>query len=195
MWVSGEGFVKWLMGRLRGRSMGANQGAGWFWYHWRKDWERFHISWVVTGARFEDYLWSIVILGISSPSKIDSSSRVILVLESLLYDNSSPRPPKAFQDNSNTIIESLPIFPIPVKDSDSLREEIDIFPCPDDSIPPGIESDDFDSEGDYHHDVVEDTPVMLPNILPTIPSIHMDFVFILLMISESDHDVSSSLRR
>ncbi|GJU99722.1 reverse transcriptase domain-containing protein [Tanacetum coccineum] len=32
-------------------------------------------------------------------------------------------------------------------DSDSLREEIDIFPGPDDSIPPGIESD-FDSEED-----------------------------------------------
>ncbi|GJY59131.1 hypothetical protein Tco_0459023, partial [Tanacetum coccineum] len=46
----------------------------------------------------------------------------ILFLESLLYDNFSPRPPKAFQDNSNTIIESLPTFPIPVKDSDSLRE-------------------------------------------------------------------------
>ncbi|GJX04322.1 hypothetical protein Tco_0190238 [Tanacetum coccineum] len=51
----------------------------------------------------------------------------ILFLESLLYDNSSPQPPEAFQDNSNTIIESLPTFPIPVEDSDSLREEIDIF--------------------------------------------------------------------
>ncbi|GJY10964.1 putative reverse transcriptase domain-containing protein [Tanacetum coccineum] len=65
-----------------------------------------------------------------------------------LYDNSSPRPPKASQDNSNTIIEPLPTFPIPVEDSDSLREEIDIFSGPDDSIPPGIESDDFDSEDD-----------------------------------------------
>ncbi|GJY59218.1 hypothetical protein Tco_0459110 [Tanacetum coccineum] len=72
----------------------------------------------------------------------------ILFLESLLYDNSSPRPPKAFQDNSNTIIESLPTFPIPVEDSDSLREEIDIFSGPDDSIPPGIESDDFNLEDD-----------------------------------------------
>ncbi|GJX52948.1 hypothetical protein Tco_0281317 [Tanacetum coccineum] len=30
----------------------------------------------------------------------------ILFLECLLYDNSSPRPPEAFQDNSNMIIES-----------------------------------------------------------------------------------------
>ncbi|GKE64939.1 hypothetical protein Tco_1519100, partial [Tanacetum coccineum] len=38
--------------------------------------------------------------------------------------------------------------PIPVEDSDSLMEEIDIFLDGDDSIPPGIESDDFDSEDD-----------------------------------------------
>ncbi|GJY48402.1 hypothetical protein Tco_0438358 [Tanacetum coccineum] len=123
----------------------------------------------------------------------------ILFLESLLYDNSSPRPPEAFQDNSNTIIESLPTFSIPVKDSDSLREEIDIFSGPDDSIPPGIESDDFDSEDDnnstslpefdsFHVDyldsgdstinVVEDIPVDVPNILPTHPALLMDFDFI-----------------
>ncbi|GJT95236.1 hypothetical protein Tco_1090754 [Tanacetum coccineum] len=123
----------------------------------------------------------------------------ILFLESLLYDNSSPRPPESFQDNSNTIIESLPTFPIPVEDSDSLREEIDIFSCPDDTIPPGIESDDFDSEDDnnstslpkfdsFHVDypnsgdstinVVEDIPVDVPNILPTHPALLMDFDFI-----------------
>ncbi|GJV04462.1 hypothetical protein Tco_1338031 [Tanacetum coccineum] len=88
----------------------------------------------------------------SIPPRIDNINldpeSDILFLESLLYDNSSPRPPKAFQDNSNTIIESLPTFPIPVEDSDSLREEINIFPSPDDSIPSGIESDDFDSEDD-----------------------------------------------
>ncbi|GKD06108.1 hypothetical protein Tco_1181082 [Tanacetum coccineum] len=136
----------------------------------------------------------------------------ILFLESLLYDNSSPRPPKAFQDNSNTIIESLPTFPIPVEDSDSLREEIDIFSGPDDSIPPGIESDDFDSEdddnstslpefdsfhvdypdsGDSTIDVVEDIPVDVPNILPTHPTLHMDFDFIPSNDLGSDHDVSS----
>ncbi|GJX48712.1 hypothetical protein Tco_0273902 [Tanacetum coccineum] len=52
----------------------------------------------------------------------------ISLLERLLYDNSSPRPPEDFHVNPNTIIESLPTFPIPVEDSDSLREEIDIFP-------------------------------------------------------------------
>ncbi|GJS05717.1 hypothetical protein Tco_0322225 [Tanacetum coccineum] len=123
----------------------------------------------------------------------------ISLLERLLYDNSSPRPPEDFHANPNTIIESLPTFPIPVEDSDSLREEIDIFPGPDDSIPPGIKSDNYDSEGDdnstsfpefesFHVDypdlgdstidVVEDIPVDMPNILPTHPTLHMDFDFI-----------------
>ncbi|GKG48441.1 hypothetical protein Tco_0510326, partial [Tanacetum coccineum] len=75
------------------------------------------------------------------------------MMERLLYDNSSPWPPEYFLANPNTIIESLPTVPIPVEDSDSLREEIDIFPSPDDSIPPGIESDD---------DVAED---ILVNVL------------------------------
>ncbi|GKE49904.1 hypothetical protein Tco_1481162 [Tanacetum coccineum] len=128
----------------------------------------------------------------------------ILFLESLLYDNSSPRPPEAFQANSNTIIESLPIS------VDALREEIDILHGPDDSIPPGIESGDFDLEDDdnstslpefesFHVDypdsvdstidLVEDIPVDVPNILPAL---QLDFDFIPSSNDlGSDHDVSS----
>ncbi|GJZ05851.1 hypothetical protein Tco_0539644 [Tanacetum coccineum] len=40
----------------------------------------------------------------------------INLLERLLYDNSYPRPPEDFHANPNTIIESLPTFPIPVED-------------------------------------------------------------------------------
>ncbi|GJZ44739.1 hypothetical protein Tco_0592335 [Tanacetum coccineum] len=57
---------------------------------------------------------------------------------SLLCSNSSSQSPK----NSHIIIESLP-----TEDSDPNREEINIFSGPDDSIPPGVESD-FDSEED-----------------------------------------------
>ncbi|GKE84599.1 hypothetical protein Tco_1558341, partial [Tanacetum coccineum] len=78
----------------------------------------------------------------------------ILFLESLLYDNSSPRPPEALQANSNAI-ESLPPSHIPVADNDSLMEEIDLFLADDGSIPPGIESDDVDS-------VDDDTSISLP---------------------------------
>ncbi|GJX83285.1 hypothetical protein Tco_0332766 [Tanacetum coccineum] len=133
----------------------------------------------------------------------------ISLMERLLYDNSSPRPLKDFHANPSTIIESLPTFLIPVEDSNSLREEIDIFLSPNDSIPPGIESDDYDSEGDdnstslpefesFHVDypysgdstidVVEDIPVDVPNILPTHPTLHMDFDFI-----PSHNDLGSDL--
>ncbi|GKC01705.1 hypothetical protein Tco_0987841, partial [Tanacetum coccineum] len=73
----------------------------------------------------------------------------IRLVEKLLYDNSSPRPPEEFNSgNSNAIIESFSPSPIPVEDSGSLMEEIDLFLTSDDSMPPGIENDDYDSEGD-----------------------------------------------
>ncbi|GKC20352.1 reverse transcriptase domain-containing protein, partial [Tanacetum coccineum] len=62
---------------------------------------------------------------------------------SLLCNNSSSQSP----ENFHTIIESLPTSTTLIKNSDPNREEIDIFSGPDDSIPPGIESD-FDSEVD-----------------------------------------------
>ncbi|GKD16775.1 hypothetical protein Tco_1205933, partial [Tanacetum coccineum] len=49
--------------------------------------------------------------------------------------------------NSHTIIEFLPTSTTLIEDSDPNREEINIFSGPEDSIPPGIESD-FDSEED-----------------------------------------------
>nr|GEX51342.1 hypothetical protein [Tanacetum cinerariifolium] len=73
----------------------------------------------------------------------------IHLIEILLYDNSSPHPPEEFiSENYDVAIESFPPFPIPVEDSDSLIEEIDLSLTPDDSMPPGIENDDYDSKGD-----------------------------------------------
>nr|GEZ36225.1 hypothetical protein [Tanacetum cinerariifolium] len=73
----------------------------------------------------------------------------IRLIEKLLYDNSSPRPPKEFiSENSESAIESFSPSPIRVEDSDSLIEEIDLSFTPDDSIPPGIENDDYESEVD-----------------------------------------------
>nr|GFA65322.1 hypothetical protein [Tanacetum cinerariifolium] len=72
----------------------------------------------------------------------------ISLMVKLLPINSFPRPLENF--HANTIIETLPTSPIPVEDSDSLREEIDIFTGTNDFMPPGIESDDYDSEGDIH---------------------------------------------
>ncbi|GJR74169.1 hypothetical protein Tco_0086534 [Tanacetum coccineum] len=75
----------------------------------------------------------------------------IRLAENLSYDNSSPRPPEECNSKiADTIVESLSPPPIPVEDSDSLMEEIDLFLASDDSMPPGIEIDDYDSEGDIH---------------------------------------------
>nr|GEZ12040.1 hypothetical protein [Tanacetum cinerariifolium] len=50
----------------------------------------------------------------------------IRLIEKLLYDNSSPRPPEEFVSaNSDAEIKSFSPSPILVKDSDSLMEEID----------------------------------------------------------------------
>nr|GFD60813.1 hypothetical protein [Tanacetum cinerariifolium] len=72
-------------------------------------------------------------------------------VENLVYDNSSPRPPKELNaEITDTIVESLSPSPIPVEDSDSQIEEIDLFLNTDDLMPPGVESDNYDSEGDIH---------------------------------------------
>nr|GEZ81830.1 hypothetical protein [Tanacetum cinerariifolium] len=64
-------------------------------------------------------------------------------LEMLFTINLNPR----LMVNANTIVESIPSLPIPVQDSDSQREEIDIITNTDDVLPPGVENDD-DSDGE-----------------------------------------------
>ncbi|GKA79288.1 hypothetical protein Tco_0785884 [Tanacetum coccineum] len=73
----------------------------------------------------------------------------IRLIEKLLNDDSSPHSPEELNSEiPDAIIESFSPSHIPVEDSDSLMKEIDIFLAPDDSIPLGIENDDYDSEGD-----------------------------------------------
>ncbi|GJX06442.1 hypothetical protein Tco_0194374 [Tanacetum coccineum] len=87
----------------------------------------------------------------------------IRLVEKLLYDNSSPRPPKELNsDNSDAVIESFSPSPIPIESSDSLMEEIDIFLASDDSIPPGIENDDYDSERDILEELLNNDSLSLP---------------------------------
>nr|GFB26812.1 hypothetical protein [Tanacetum cinerariifolium] len=63
----------------------------------------------------------------------------------LLYDNSTPRPPKEFvYENSDADIESFFPSPIPNKDIDYFIEEIDLFLTLDDPMQPSIEEDDDD---------------------------------------------------
>nr|GEY95851.1 hypothetical protein [Tanacetum cinerariifolium] len=67
----------------------------------------------------------------------------------LLYDNSSPHLPEEFVSaNSDTEIKSFSPSPIPVEDSDSLMEEIDLSFTLDYPMPSGIEDDEYNSERD-----------------------------------------------
>nr|GEW32291.1 hypothetical protein [Tanacetum cinerariifolium] len=84
---------------------------------------------------------------IDSSSKFDYLEEISVELMPTAI-NSFPRPLEKFQ--ANKIIETLPTSTIPVEDSDSLKEEIDIFTSMDDLTPPGIESDYYDSEGDIN---------------------------------------------
>ncbi|GJT12885.1 nuclear cap-binding protein subunit 1 [Tanacetum coccineum] len=91
---------------------------------------------------------------ITIPPRIDREHEDYINEMSLLCGNSSSRSLENFQ----TIIESLPTSTTLIEDSDSNREEIDIFYGPDDSIPPGIESD-FDSKEDIIDNLLNDNPI------------------------------------
>nr|GEZ75089.1 retrovirus-related Pol polyprotein from transposon TNT 1-94 [Tanacetum cinerariifolium] len=76
----------------------------------------------------EDVLETIVAKPLCEEEIIPMKSLHIRLIEKLLYDNSSPRPPKEFVSaNSDAASESFSPSHILVKDSDSLMEEIDLF--------------------------------------------------------------------
>nr|GEU60618.1 hypothetical protein [Tanacetum cinerariifolium] len=105
-----------------------------------------------TDSLFDEFAGELTLLK-SIPSGIDKTDcdpeNEIRLTKRLLYDNSSPRSPGEFvSENSDVAIESFSPSPIPVEDSDSFMEEIDLSFTPDDPMPPGIEEDDYDSERD-----------------------------------------------
>ncbi|GKD53753.1 hypothetical protein Tco_1287140 [Tanacetum coccineum] len=132
--------------------------------------EEFSDTSIVSSPKFdsllEEFSGELAHIDLISP-EIDEADfdpeEEIRLVEKLLYDNSSPRPPEELNSkNSDAVIESFSPSPIPVEDSDSLMEEIDIFLAPDDSIPPGIENDDYDSEGDILEELLNNDSHSLP---------------------------------
>nr|GEZ70734.1 hypothetical protein [Tanacetum cinerariifolium] len=113
----------------------------------------------------------------SIPPRIDETDcypeEEIRLTKRLLYDNSSSRPPEEFvSKNSNANIESFSPSPIPVKESDSFIEEIDLSCTLNYPMPSGIEDDDYDSERDI---LIREE--LLDNYflsLPVIESYHFD---------------------
>nr|GEZ14131.1 hypothetical protein [Tanacetum cinerariifolium] len=89
----------------------------------------------------------------------------IRFVENLLYDNSSLRPPEELNaEIAVTIVESLSPYPILVEDSNSLMDGIDLFLATDELLPPNIESDGYDSEGDIYflEEILADDFIPLP---------------------------------
>nr|GFB68031.1 hypothetical protein [Tanacetum cinerariifolium] len=71
----------------------------------------------------------------------------IRLIENFLYDNSFPRPLEEHNaEIADTIIESIPLLPIPVQDGNSQQEEIEIVTSLDDVLPPSVENDDDSSD-------------------------------------------------
>nr|GEZ75721.1 putative reverse transcriptase domain-containing protein [Tanacetum cinerariifolium] len=113
----------------------------------------------------------------SIPSGIDETDcyheNDIRLIERLLYDNSSPRPPEEFvSDNSDADIESFSPSPILDEDSNSRMKEIDITCTPDDPMPPSIKDDDNDSGRDIL--ILEELPSNYSLLLPEIKSFYFD---------------------
>nr|GEY94417.1 hypothetical protein [Tanacetum cinerariifolium] len=113
----------------------------------------------------------------SIPPGIDEtdcySEEDIRLTKRLLYGNSYPRAPEEFvSDNSDADIESFSPSPIPVEDSDSRMEEIDLAFNPDDPMSPSIEKDDDDSERDIL--IREELLDIYSLLFPAIESYHFD---------------------
>nr|GEW04095.1 hypothetical protein [Tanacetum cinerariifolium] len=116
----------------------------------------------------DEFVGELIFLKSISP-KIDEADcdpeEEIRLIEKLLYDNSSHRPPKdPNSKNSDDVIKSFSPYSISVEYSDSLMEEIDLSLTPDDSMPPGIENDDYDFEGDifFLEELISNDSLSLP---------------------------------
>nr|GEV43902.1 hypothetical protein [Tanacetum cinerariifolium] len=125
---------------------------------------------------FDEFTGELTLLK-SIPSRIDETDchpeEETYFTKRLLYDNSSPRPLEEFvSENSNADIESFSPSHIPIKDSDSHMEEIDLSFNPDDPMPPGIKEDDDDSERDIL--ILEESLDNYSLSLPEIESFHFD---------------------
>nr|GEW30170.1 reverse transcriptase domain-containing protein [Tanacetum cinerariifolium] len=125
---------------------------------------------------FDEFADELILLK-SFPPEINETDchpeKEICLTKRLLYDNSSPHPPKEIVfDISNADIESFSSSPIPNEDSDSHMEEIDLYLNLDDPMPPGIEDDDDDSERDIP--ILEELLDNYPLSLTDNESYHFD---------------------
>ncbi|GJZ00260.1 reverse transcriptase domain-containing protein [Tanacetum coccineum] len=112
---------------------------------------------------------------ITLPSRIVREHEDYLNRMTLLCEISTSRSQENVHANQSSIIESLPVSPIPVEDSEPVQEEIDIFLVPDDLIPPGVENDDSEDEDNELPNLDHQDNPSSPRPPPEPPDVCLDF--------------------
>ncbi|GJT66710.1 hypothetical protein Tco_1018190 [Tanacetum coccineum] len=107
------------------------------------------------------------------PARNDREFEEYLSLVTVLYEISTSQ--GNVHANQNSVIESLPISPIPVEDSEPTQEEIDILLVPDDLIPPGVEDDDSEDEVNESPNLDHQDDPSIPRPPPEPPDIKKCF--------------------
>ncbi|GJS09826.1 reverse transcriptase domain-containing protein [Tanacetum coccineum] len=112
---------------------------------------------------------------ITLPSRTDREFGEYLSLMTVLCEISTSRSQENVHANQSSVIESLPISPIPVEDSEPVQEEIDIFLVPDDLIPPGVENDDSEDEDNELPNLDHQDDPSIPRPPPEPPDVEKCF--------------------
>ncbi|GKB77499.1 hypothetical protein Tco_0944394 [Tanacetum coccineum] len=112
---------------------------------------------------------------ITLSSRNDHEHEDYLNRMTLLCEISISRSQENVHANQSLIIESLPVSPIPVEDSDPVQEEIDIFLVPDDLIPPGVENDDSEDDDNELPNLDHQDNLLSPRPPPEPPDVCLDF--------------------
>nr|GFA62416.1 hypothetical protein [Tanacetum cinerariifolium] len=141
---------------------------------------------------FDEFAGELILLK-SIPPGIDETDchpeKETRFAKRLLYDNSSPRPPEEIVfENSNADIESFSPSPIPVEDSDSHMEEINLPYTPDDPMPSRIEDNDYDSGRDIS--ILEDCLTIIP--FHSLPMSHTILIFLHFIVLLQNHQMEKS---
>ncbi|GJS89706.1 hypothetical protein Tco_0772342 [Tanacetum coccineum] len=112
---------------------------------------------------------------ITLPSRIAREHEEYLRHMTLLCEISTSWSQENVHANQSSIIESLPVSPIPVEDSEPVQEEINIFLVLDDLIPPGVENDDSKDEDNELPNLDHQDNPSSPRPPPEPPDVCLDF--------------------
>ncbi|GJT58356.1 reverse transcriptase domain-containing protein [Tanacetum coccineum] len=105
------------------------------------------------------------------PSRNDHEFGEYLSLMTVLCEISTSQSQENVHANQSSVIESLPVSPIPIEDSEPAQGEIDIFLVPDDLIPPGVENDNSEDEDNELPNLDRQDDPSIPRPPPELPDV------------------------